>query len=342
MIKNRIINIGVIGSGRAGMVHAKNFIASVKNAKLVAMSDLNKESLLKNASEAGINKTYLKYDDLISDESINAVIIATPTVLHKDIAVKAAYAGKHIFCEKPMAMNAQECDIMIRAAAENNVNLQIGFMRRFDISFIEAKKRISQGEIGKVVTIKSLTHGPSIPQTWQYDIAKSNGPLADVNSHDIDTLRWYTESEFKEVYAIAGNFRCQNIKNDYPDFYDNLILTATFQNGMMGMIDGAVSVKYGYDSRVEILGTEGIIFVGSLEANSIVSCTFKNGMKQDIISSWRNLFKEAYLNEDIEFVSSILEGRNPLVTGFDGKKAVEVVNAGNQSILGKKPIRLND
>jgi len=111
-------------------------------------------------------------------------------------------------------------------------------------------------------------------------------------------------------------------------------------NGVQGLIDGAVFVQYGYDSRVEILGTKGVIFVGSLENDTVVSCSAHNGMKRGIINSWRDLFKDAYLNEDIEFIESILEGRDPIVVGIDGKKAVEVVNAGNQSIRLKKPVQL--
>lgn len=339
-MKDGIVRIGIIGSGRAGMIHANNFAASVKNAEVVALSDTYEEYLLPNAKELGITKIYRDYNDLINDMDIDAIVIATPTVLHKDITVKAANVGKHVFCEKPMAMNPQECDEMIEAAKRNNVNLQIGFMRRFDRSFQEAKRRILDGEIGDLVSVKSLTHGPSNPQPWQYDIAKSNGPLAEVNSHDIDTLRWYTESEFKEVYAIGGNFRCPEAKAEFPDFYDNVLLTAKFENGIQGLIDGAVYVQYGYDARVEILGTKGVIFVGGLEGNKVVSCSLQNGMQRNIINSWRDLFKDAYLNEDIEFVQSILEQRSPLATGIDGKKAVEVVNAGNQSIITNKPVIL--
>lgn len=336
------INIGVVGAGRAGMIHAANFAKSVKYARVEALSDTFPENLEKNAKELGITKTYSNYNGLINDESIDAIVIATPTVFHKDIAVKAANAGKHILCEKPLAMNPVECDEMISAAQKNKVNLQIGFMRRYDKSFQEAKQRILQGEVGTLVSIKSLTHGPSSPQPWQYDIAKSNGPLAEVNSHDIDTLRWYTGSEFKELFAIAGNFRCPQIKDEFPDFYDNVILTAEFENGMQGLIDGAVNVQYGYDSRVEILGTKGVIFVGSLKDTTVLSCSSDKGMNQGIVNSWRGLFKEAYLNEDIEFIQSILEGRPPLTTGVDGKKAVEVVNAGNKSIRLRQPVKLNN
>lgn len=108
------------------------------------------------------------------------MIIACPTKFHKEITVAAANAGKHIFCEKPMAMNEEECDEMIEAAEKNHVKLQIGFMRRFDESFQEAKKMIEIGEIGEVVSVKSHTRGPSKPKEWMYDISISNGPLGEV------------------------------------------------------------------------------------------------------------------------------------------------------------------
>jgi predicted dehydrogenase len=192
--------------------------------------------------------------------------------------------------------------------------------------------------IGYVVLVKSLTRGPSTPRRWQYDIEKSNGPLAEVNSHDIDMLRWFTGSEFKEVYAIAGNYRCPEARDAFPDFYDNVILSARFVNGMQGFIDGAVSVGYGYDARVEILGTEGVMFVGRLEENSVVTCRQTGGMIKPVIKNWRDLFMEAYLLEDTDFIHCIVEDREPAVTGIDGKMAVMVVNAGNQSIREKRPV----
>ena len=136
-----------------------------------------------------------------------------------------------------------------RAAERNNVQLHVAFMRRFDSSFRQAKKMVESGEIGDVVLVKSTTRGPSIPQRWQYDIAQSNGPLAEVNSHDIDTIRWFSESEFKSVYAIAGNYRCPEAKEEFPDFYDNVIMIASLTGGQQAFVDGAVSVKYGYDAR---------------------------------------------------------------------------------------------
>jgi myo-inositol 2-dehydrogenase/D-chiro-inositol 1-dehydrogenase/scyllo-inositol 2-dehydrogenase (NAD+) len=173
-----------------------------------------------------------------------------------------------------------------------------------------------------------------------YDITKSNGPLAEVNSHDIDTLRWYTGSEFKSLYAIGGNFRCPDAKAEFPDFYDNVIMNASFVNGMQGIIDGAQGVGYGYDARVEILGTKGCIFLGQVHEKAISVCTTGKGMYKPVMNSWRYLFREAYVEEDKDFVSCILNGTSPKVTGKDGKMAVKVVKSGNLSIVEKRIVEL--
>ena len=337
---NDKIGVGVIGVGRAGMIHARNFARGVPNAKLVAVVDPFEAAVQKACRELEVSTSYLDYQEALQDNRIDAIVVVAPTVYHKDIVVAAAKAGKHILCEKPMAMTVAECDEMINAVEANHVKLQIGFMRRFDQSFMYAKERIVDGEIGEVVLVKSLTRGPSIPQRWQYDIAKSNGPLAEVNSHDIDTLRWFTESEFKEVYAIAGNYRCPEAKAEFPDFYDNVVLTAVFENGMQGCIDGAASARYGYDARTEIVGTKGVIFVGRLQEHDVVVCNKEVGMVTPFVETWRTLFLDAYRQEDQEFIECIVADKTPRVTGIDGKMAVKVVNAGNQSILERRPIRL--
>jgi len=341
-MKSEKLGVCVIGAGRAGLIHAVNFAKGIKNARLTAIVDPNRETAEQACRELELDLYYQDYRQALEDDQVDAVVIVTPTDYHRDIVVAAADAGKHILCEKPMAMTVAECDEMIAAAENNNVVLQIGFMRRFDQSFVYAREQIRQGAIGDVVLVKSLTRGPSIPQRWQYDIAKSNGPLAEVNSHDIDTLRWFTESEFEQVYAIAGNYRCPEARDEFPDFYDNVVMTATFSNGMQGSIDGAVSVRYGYDARLEVVGTEGVLFVGRLDHSGVVVCNLSSGLKAPAVESWRNLFAEAYRYEDQGFVNAVMNGTPPAVSGYDGKMAVKVVNAGNQSITEKKPIWLNN
>ncbi|MGD9138437.1 MAG: Gfo/Idh/MocA family oxidoreductase [Desulfobacterales bacterium] len=336
------LGVCVIGAGRAGMIHAVNFAKGVKNARLAAISDPNRAAAEEACHELELERHYPDYRQALENDEIDAIVVVTPTDYHRDIVVAAAEAGKHILCEKPMAMTVPECDEMIEAAEKNNVVLQIGFMRRFDQSFVYAREQVRQGVIGEVVLVKSLTRGPSIPQRWQYDIEKSNGPLAEVNSHDIDTLRWFTESEFEQVYAIAGNYRCPEARDEFPGFYDNVVMIGTFDNGMQGSIDGAVSVRYGYDARLEVVGTEGVLFVGRLDQSGVVTCNRSSGINAPAVESWRTLFSDAYRHEDQGFVDAILNGTPPAVSGHDGKMAVAVVNAGNRSIVEKRPIILND
>jgi predicted dehydrogenase len=334
------LGICVIGSGRAGMIHARNFARGIARARLIALADPHAPTLQEAQRELEVETGYSDYNDALADSRVDAVVVVTPTSLHREIVLKAARAGKHVLCEKPMAMDVRECDEMIAACAAGKVKLQIGFMRRYDDSFRAAKERVEGGEIGDVVLVKSLTHGPSVPQEWMYDIRKSNGPLAEVNSHDIDAARWFVGSEIDEVYAIGGNFRCPQAARKYPDFYDNVAMVCRFENGRQGFIDGAVSVGYGYDARMEIVGTSGVMFVGRREQDFVVACSTAKGIVQPFVKSWRTLFTGAYAAEDQDFVDSILEDRPPLVRGIDGRMAVAVVNAGNRSIVERAPVRV--
>jgi myo-inositol 2-dehydrogenase/D-chiro-inositol 1-dehydrogenase/scyllo-inositol 2-dehydrogenase (NAD+) len=326
------IGLCLIGAGRAGMIHARNFASRVPGAKMTAISDVLEESAGKAAAELNIPVWYTDYRETLKNSAVDAVIVVTPTKFHRDIVIEAAEAKKHILCEKPMAMNKEECLDMIEAAKKNGVNLQIGFMRRFDANFRRAKEIAGSGAIGEVVSVKSLTRGPSVPQEWMYDIKKSNGPLAEVNSHDIDTLRWFTGSEVESLYAMAGNYRCADAREKYPDFYDTVLMNLKMRNGMLGNIDGAQGVRYGYDARVDILGTCGLIQIGGLSGNTTLTFTAEHHIQGDVVRSWTNLFHEAYVQEDISFVESIRRGTPPEVSGLDGMMAVDIVRAGNESI----------
>lgn len=338
---NQKLAICIIGAGRAGMIHGKNFSHGIQEATLAAIVDPDREAGMNAACQLGVPQYYSDYRDALADDRIDAYVVVSPTECHRQTVVDIARCGKHILCEKPMGMTEEDCDEMINATKDSNVILQIGFMRRFDEAFLEAKRMIDWGEIGDVVMVRSNTRGPSVPKEWMYDLKKSNGPLAEVNSHDIDTMRWFTGSEFEKVYALGGNYRCPDAREKYPDFYDNVVLTASFENGMQGILDGAQGVGYGYDARVEVVGTRGCINLGDVQGEKIVmySSEIKKGI-YPLTKSWKNLFAEAYRKEDEEFVACVLEGREPSVTGWDGKMAVRVVEAGNQSIKTKQVVEL--
>ena len=199
-------------------------------------------------------------------------MVATPSEYHCEIVVAAARAGKHILCEKPMAMNAAECDEMLaavdRGGREAADRLHAAFRRGLRGGPSSGSTR---GEIGRVVLVKSLTYGPSIPKPWMYDIRQSNGPLSEVNSHDIDTLRWFSGERVRGgVRHRRATTARPTPAQQYPDFYDNVVLSARMNNGMQGSICGAQGVQYGYDARCEILGEKGLITVGSLAAAAVI------------------------------------------------------------------------
>lgn len=331
----KVLGVCLIGCGRAGMIHAKNYKDKIDNAKMVAVADAVEEAARSAAEELGITKYFTDYKEALKQPEVDAVVVVAPTNLHKQIVIDCANAKKHVFCEKPMAMDTQECDAMIVACRENHVKLQVGFMRRFDSSFQEAKRLLREGAIGELVQVHSCTRGPSKPRPWMYDLNKSNGILAEVNSHDIDSLRWMTESDISTLYAVAGNFRNPEAREDYPDYYDSVLMSGTMKNGVHFCIDGAAYVQYGYDSKMELIGTKGKIQVGRSDKEFVQCTTVENGTSTPFINSWMNLFTDAYLKEDTAFIKAIIDDTETQVTGIDGRMAVATVEAGNASILSK-------
>ena len=341
IIMKKDIGICAIGAGRAAMIHANNHKNKVKGSHIESVVDVVEETVRRAGEELGTEKCYTDYRQAICDPAVDAVVIAAPTDMHEQIVIDCAEAGKHIFCEKPMAMNVEQCQRMLDVCKKNNVKLQIGFMRRFDASYMYAKELIESGEIGDIVLIRSNTRGPSKPKPWMYDLKKSNGILAEVNSHDIDSTRWFAGSEIAKLYAIGGNYRNPEVKDEYPDYYDNVIMNGQFENGIQFSIDGAAYVEFGYDSKTDILGTKGVLHIGRSDGAFTKCTTVKNGTSTPFVSSWTTLFKDAYLEEDTHFVESILNDTEPKVTGIDGLMAVKIVEAGNRSILSGEVIKMD-
>ncbi len=338
----------LIGAGRAGQVHLKSLVGRTPHATAEAICDANAEGLAAVAREYGVSKTYTDYRSVMADPDIDAVIVVTPCHLHKEIACAAAKAGKHILLEKPMAMNVAECRAIRDAVERGGVKLQLAFMRRFDEGFRKAHALISSGQLGRVMVVKSTGRGPGLPPPWIYDLKKSNGILAEVNSHDFDSVRWFAGSEIVRVFADGANFKCPDAKAEFPDFYDNAVVQLRFANGVMGTIDGTCPAHYGYDARVEVLCERGVVFIGTSVQHGVVhvsvddpAVTGVGTARSDSVQSWRTLFKDAYLHELEHFVACIREDRTPCVGAEDGLRAVEAVCAANESILSGMPVAIS-
>lgn len=327
------VNVCVIGTGRAGMVHAENFRWRVKHAELVAVVDADAGRAAEAAAALGLpGMGFTSLADATAAIDIDAVVITTPTFTHRALAVEAANSGLHVFCEKPMALTLAECDAIINACESNSVKLQIGFMRRFDPPFVSAKADLTAGLVGDPLLVRSLTRGPGLPPAWANDVSTSNGMLAEVNSHDFDTVRWLGGADIVEVHAVAAALKRPDLRKELPDFYDTAVVTATLANGAFGVIDGVCPADYGYDARAEVVGSAGVLMVGELRDTSSLRFTREGGGVRGHFVSWRERFKRAYELEAEEFIACIEEDRAPSVGGPDGRAAVAAVLAARTSL----------
>lgn len=336
------LKVCLIGAGRVGSFIGPIYNEYITKARITAIvdTDLSNASILAKNNELSKKNVFTNFENAILKQKFDAVLITTPTFTHKELTKIAASNKLNVFCEKPMAITIEDCDEMIEDCEKNNIILQIGFMRRFNKDFQEAKSRIDEGLIGEPIIIKSLTRGPGLAPKWSYDIKNSNGILAEVNSHDFDTVRWLANSEYAKVYAEAYNFKSQEILKEYPQFYDSAIVNLKLKNNTMATIDVVCPCDYGYDSRTEIVGTKGVIFIGSLKGNTLSYCTKDSSVVTPQFLSWKNRFHEGYINEHKHFINCIIKGEKPSVTGYDGKMATCAVIAANSSIISGKAVNL--
>jgi len=339
------VRVCLVGAGRVAKVHANSLVNYIPCARLAALVEVVPQVRSETGEAFGIAED-ARFDSLetaLDRAQFEAVVITTPTFTHKELAVRAAEAGKHIFLEKPMALNLQECDQIIAATHDANVLLQLGFMRRFDPEFTVAASRIAAGEIGRPMMVKSLTHGPGLPPPWARALETSNGMLAEVNSHDWDCVRWLMGSDYQRVYTEVANFKGPANQVDTPNFYDNVLVDIRFENGGLGSISGICPCGYGYDARVEIVGELGIMQIGEMQGQAVVVCTNREqGLVTPIYRTWPERFAWGYIQEMQHFVECVRLGKRPKVGGEEGRWAVAGVLAATRSFLESRPVYLHE
>ena len=337
------IDVCLVGAGRAGQVHANSLMRHVPGGALTALVDQSPEALRRAGEMNAIDACYSTLQAALEKSAFDAVIITTPTFTHAELTEPAAAHGKHVLCEKPMALNLAECDRMIAACEKAGVILQIGFMRRFDPEFEAAWARVQAGEIGRPILIKSLTHGPGLPPPWARDLRTSNGMLAEVNSHDWDATRWFASSNPHHVFAIVANSKGAQRGVTTPDFYDTALVSICFESGALGSISGVCPCDYGYDARMEIVGEKGILQVGDLRGQAVVVCTNRDhGLVTPIYRTWPERFAQGYVREMTHFLECIRKGTTPSVGGEDGRWAVAGVLAATKSFQEERIVALRE
>lgn len=341
-MKNQV-KLCMVGAGRVGKNHANAITRHVPLGQIVALVDPAVKVRDETGDQFGIEQRFDNLTQALNSVNFDAVIITTPTFTHKALACEAANAGKHVFLEKPMALSIEECDAIIGACEDNDVLLQIGFMRHFEPEYVEAAQRIERGEIGYPMLVKSLTHGPGLPPAWARDLERSNGMLAEVNSHDWDAVRWLMGSNYERVYTEVANLKGEKFNVDTPNFYDTVLVSIRFTSGSLGMFSGVCPCEYGYDARMEIIGDKGIMQIGEMKGQSIVTCTNRDqGLITPIYRTWPQRFQWGYIYELEHFMTCVQTGESPRVTGEDGRWAVAGVLAGTLSFQEERPVYLQE
>ena len=320
------IRIGIIGCGTvAGYGHIPA-VAKSELADLAALADIDKDRLLQLKEKYSDVDIYTDYNDLLRRKDIDAVIVATPTFLHHRIVIDAAKSKKHVLCEKPISIALEEADDMIRIARRENVKFMIGFTRHSSRRYIKVKELIDAGSIGRLKFIKQITNwggpiwGGSERYLWM--INRGGGPIIDAAVHDYDLLRWYSGSEVFSVYA-TGYYSRNNIV--YPD---NVSILIKMKNNITGYIEHSWMYSKESYSSFHVVGMDGVIVVEKEKAKIIR----RNEVKEIVLGD----DEDRFLIQVDNFVKSIIEDKEPIVSGEDGKRALEIGLAALKSMKSGK------
>jgi predicted dehydrogenase len=333
------VRVALVGAGRAGLVHGRNLAAGVRGARLVAVCEPDPAARAAAIAELGCERGFADPGELIGGGEVDALVVATPTFTHAEIVVPALAAGLHVLCEKPLASTMEQARAIRAAARASRAVFLMGFMRRFDAGFARAAERLLAGDIGEPLLVRSTGRGPGLPPRWAWDPDRSGGLIAEVNSHDLDTVRWFTGQEFERVYAVGRAAKRPDIRERHPAFVD--LVTATFElaGGAIGQVDGACPADYGYDARVEIYGSAGMLLVGDTRADHTLLVRAE-GVTADPVRSWRGLFASAYRAED-QHLADVIQGlAPPMTTVDDGVAALAAAIAANRSMAAGQPVDL--
>jgi len=331
------VNIAVIGTGRIGSVHTRNLVRSIHEANLVAICDIRLEVAQAVADEVGIERVVKDYHELLEDKNIEAMLIATNTDTHAFIVKDVALAGKHIFCEKPLALDLASTDDVLDTIRKTQVKLQIGFNRRFDKSFIRVREIVASGEIGRPCIMHIINRDPE-PPSLEY-ATTSGGMFLDMSIHDFDMARFQI-GEVEEVYAI-GNVLVAPYLKDIGDV-DIDIITLRFANGTLGSIDNSRKCTYGYDQRLEVFCTNGTAMAGNEYEHTAIMGNEAGYHSAKVPHFFIQRYADGYVTEVRQFIQAVRDDKPVTPTGQDSRMAVLLGSAAWESLRTNRPISLKE
>jgi myo-inositol 2-dehydrogenase/D-chiro-inositol 1-dehydrogenase len=328
------MRIGLLGAGRIGQIHARS-AAAHKIAKLVAVTDVDAKAAAAIAAETGATVAK-STSDIIGDKNIDAVLICTPTDTHADLIEQAAKAGKAIFCEKPVDLSAERVRACLKVVADTKAKLMIGFNRRFDPSFATLQKRLAAGEVGtpEIVTILSRDPGPP-PVSY---ITRSGGLFRDMMIHDFDMARFLLGEEPVEVTAMAACLVDPAI-GQVGDI-DTAVVTLKTKSGRLCQISNSRRATYGYDQRIEVHGSGGLLRAHNQHATTVEKATGEGFNSDPALHFFLERYALAYRAEMDMFVAGVTEGKPLAPTGEDGLKALLLADAAEESAKSGKSVKV--
>ena len=332
------LKLGLIGAGRIGKVHAASVAYRIPEAQIVAVADIDTAAAQRCAEQYRIPHITADYHALLADPAIDAVLICTPTSLHPPMIADAAAAGKHIFCEKPIAFELAQVDPALAAADRAGVKLQIGFNRRFDANHLRVRQAVQDGVIGVPHLLHIISRDPAVPPP-NY-IPTSGGILLDMTIHDFDMARYVVGDEIDEVYC-AGGVLIDPAIGAAGDL-DTVMVMLKFRGGAIGVVDNSRQAVYGYDQRLEVLGSKGSASTANLYPNAVTFSTVAAVHRDRPLYFFMERYTESFAVELQAFVDAVRHDKPVPVSGADGRVPIVVALAALKSQKENRPVRLSE
>lgn len=329
------VRLGLLGAGRIGKVHA-GAIASIPEARLVAVADAFPDAANHVAGAHGAEVRSAA--DIINAKDIDAVLITTPTDMHADMIEQAAKAGKGIFCEKPVDLSVARVRECLKTVAATKARLMVGFNRRFDPNFMEVRRQIDAGAIGKVEMVTITSRDPG-PPPYEY-IKRSGGLFRDMTIHDFDMARFLLSEEPDTVFATASVLVDAEIGRHGDVDSASLILTT--KGGQQAIISNTRRAVYGYDQRIEVLGSKGMVSAENMRATTVEVATETGYSREPLLNFFMTRYTAAYRNEIAGFIGALNAGKEMTPSGEDGLKALLLAEAAIKSVAEGRAVKLSE
>jgi inositol 2-dehydrogenase len=328
------LGTGLLGLGRLGRIYARSLSSLIPATELVAVCDPNPDTLQQVADEFRVARRFTDPRALIDDEDVEAVVIVSPTDTHREVLDLVAATGKPTFCEKPASVSLDETLAMKQTVDRTGIFFHMGFQRRFDRGYAAAKEKIEAGHVGAPVVFKSTSRDPYLPSL---DYLKTSGGLfVDMGIHDFDLALWLF-GKVERVTSVGGALA-------YPEVapigdIDNAVVSLSFEDGRIGVIDLSRNGVYGYDISTEILGTRGTLRIGYLRETPILELT-ENRVAHDTVPYFPERFGQAYTTQLEDFAENVLGGRPPAISIDDGVEALRLAVAATTSYQRGESVRV--